>query len=328
MKKNITDIYHLVDEDFISKFNPSQASFMKKYYYNHYKSYCIQNKIKPLSQTSFFTNMRRRKIKLIQVCCPYCGNMNFIVVKGALSDVEKLNYCTHCGKRSAFENAFFQVSRLIRIQHFHSRALELLKEEHTDDKLKIMSYDIYQLELIELTSILEVSLRDFFVAFVYLYYKNSRTTYIDSIIHMSIGNDFMNVEKANNHYKKALGINLRELISKDCWENLVDVVQIRNTLVHNNGIIDNKFRKSKTFSRINSLISGDLIFLDNKDIDMYLKNVIEIINAITETFNSQYRKQLHFLISNYYFNISSTSIRTSNWISLKDAITETKLKHK
>ncbi len=111
MKNNTTDIYHLVDETFISRFNLLHASFMKNYYYTYYKSYCIQKKRTPLSESTFFTNMRRRKIKFIQICCPYCGNMNLSIVEGLLSAVKQLNYCTYCGKRSASENAFFQISR-------------------------------------------------------------------------------------------------------------------------------------------------------------------------------------------------------------------------
>ena len=93
-----------------------------------------------------------------------------------------------------------------------------------------MSYDIYQLELIEITSIIEVSLREFFVCLVYLIFQNTKNIYFDSIIKKSTGNDFMNIGKANNHYKKALDIDLRNLISSDCWNNLLDIVEIRNTL--------------------------------------------------------------------------------------------------
>lgn len=322
MKNNTTDIYHLIDEAFISRFNSLQSSFMKNYYYTFYKSYCIQNKRTPLSESAFFTNMRRRKVKLVQVCCPYCGNMDLSIIEGTLSTVKQLNYCTYCGKRSASENAFFQISRLIRIQHFHLIGLKALKEHNTTDELKIMTYDIYQLELIELTSILEVLLRDFFVSFVYLKYKNSRTGYLDSIIHKTTGNDFMNIEKANNHYKKALEINLRTLVTKDCWDSLLDIVQIRNTLVHNNGVMDTKFKNSKTFSRISNFINGDLIFLDNRIINEYLKYVSEILSAITNLFNTQYQKQLHSLISNYYFNSPPEMLSTGSWISLRDAIIE------
>lgn len=320
MKNYTTDIYHLVDESFISRFDSLQSSFMKNYYYDFYKLYCIQNKRSPLSENDFFNNMRRRKIKLVQVCCPYCGNMKLFIIKGTLSDVSNLNYCTKCGKHSAAENAFFQFSRFIRIQQFHLSGLRKLKENHDINELKIMSYDIYQLELIALTSIVEVLLRDFFDSFVYLKYKNSRTPYLDSIIHKNTGNDFMKIDKANIHYKKALDIDLHIHITKECWDSLVDLVQIRNTLVHNNGLIDKKFRTSKTFFRIRNLIKGDLIFIDEQIINRYQKYVVELLSAITNLFNTQYQKQLHNLVSNYYFNSKPEMESEGRWISLIDAI--------
>ena len=303
MKKITTYIYHFIDEVFISKYNELQSSFMKNYYYTSYKTYCVKRKRKALSEEAFFINMRRRKIKMLQVCCPYCGNIRVIVVEDSLSEVEKFNYCTSCGKRSASENAFVQISRFIRIQHFNSSALKAFKEQNkSDDILKRLSYDIYHLELIELVSILEVSLRDFFVSLVYLTYNNSRTDYLKSIIHKTTGNDFMNIEKANNHYKKAVNINLKTLITKESWESLIDIVQIRNTLVHNNGMMDARFKKSKTSFRIRKLIKGDLIVLDNKEINKYYKCVSELIFVIANTFNLQYQSKLHSLIANHYFN--------------------------
>lgn len=55
----------------------------------------------------------------------------------------------------------FQISRLIRIRHFHQSGLEKLKESSSEKDLKLLSYDIYQLELIEITSIIEVFTRVF-----------------------------------------------------------------------------------------------------------------------------------------------------------------------
>jgi len=329
MKNVTTDIYHFIDEAFISKFNELQSSFMKNYYYTCYKTYCMKNKRMPLQENEFFTNMRRRKVKLIQVCCPYCGNMNIIVAEGSLSKVEKFNYCTYCGRCSASKNTFFHISRYARIQYFHSSGLKALREQNNNiDDLKIMSYDIYHLELIELTSILEVLLRDFFVSFVYLNYNNSRSDYLNSTIHKTIGNDFMNIEKANNHYKKAIKLDLRTLITNECWESLIDVVQIRNTLVHNNGMIDTRFKNSKTFLRINNLIKGDLIFLDSEIIHSYFNYLNELLSAITNTFSIQYQNELHSLIANYYFNSVPEMISNSNWVSLKKLIIEAQLESK
>lgn len=128
----------------------------------------------------------------------------------------------------------------------------------------------------------------------------------------------MNIEKANNHYKKAVKINLNTLITKECWESLIDIAQIRNTLVHNNGIMDARFKNSKTFLRINKLIEGDLIFLDNKEINKYYNCVNELIFVIANTFNLQYQNKLHSLIANNYFNSAPEMISNSNYTCSKN----------
>jgi hypothetical protein len=91
-----------------------------------------------------------------------------------------------------------------------------------------LSYDIYQLELIEITSIIEVSLREFFVCLVYLTFQNTKNKYFEKKKKKSTGNDFMNIGKANNHYKKALDIDLRNLIS--CEEAVKNSVSMGNKI--------------------------------------------------------------------------------------------------
>ncbi|MBP1920167.1 hypothetical protein J2Z34_002665 [Youngiibacter multivorans] len=293
---------------------------MREFYYSIYNSFCKSHNIKPLPQDTFFNNMRRHNVKLVQVCCPYCGNMNVMVSKGNLKTIELMNYCTNCGKRSTSENAFFQLSRLVRIQHFHAAGLKSVKAKYDEDKLRIVTYDIYQLELIEIASILEVMLRDFFISFVYINYQTQKNSYINNIINKSTGNDFMNIEKANNHYKKALDINLRSIISDDSWNNLLDIVNMRNTIVHNNGLMDEKFKKSPTYSRIQKLVSGDLIFLNQDNINHYLKYVTEIVSTIAVLFNEKYSICKYSLIANYYFNKQIEEKSKGDWISIIDAI--------
>lgn len=320
MKTKTTDIYDIVDEKFMENFSPSHINFMREFYYTFYNSFCKSHNIKPLPQDTFFNNMRRHNIKLVQVCCPYCGNMNVMVSKGKLKTIEHMNYCTYCGKRSASENAFFQLSRLVRIQHFHAAGLKSVKEKYDEDELRIVTYDIYQLELIEISSILEVMLRDFFISFVYIKYQTQQNSFINNIINKSTGNDFMNIEKANNHYKKALNINLRSVISDDCWSNLLDIVNMRNTIVHNNGMMDEKFKKSPTYNRIKKIVSGNLIFLNQDNINHYLKYVTEIVSTITVFFNEKYSICKYSLIANYYFNKQIEESSNSDWISIIDAI--------
>ena len=66
---------------------------MKSYYYSFYSNYCISKNKSPLCKEKFFTNMRRHKVKLVQICCPYCGNMNIWILEGTISLGDSLNYC-------------------------------------------------------------------------------------------------------------------------------------------------------------------------------------------------------------------------------------------
>lgn len=169
--------------------------------------------------------------------------------------------------------------------------------------MRIISYDIWHMELVELTSILEATLRDFYTNLIYLKYKNYESSYIDDVIEKSTNNDFMNIEKANKHYKTGLDVNLKELISDDCWKSLIDLVQIRNTIIHNNGMVDDKFEKSPSFSRLKDSVEGKLIFVDSNMISTYLSCVLELLGEIEQVFDKFYEDELHSLIANYYFNL-------------------------
>lgn len=123
-----------------------------------------------------------------------------------------------------------------------------------------------------------------------------------SVINKSTGNDFMNIEKANNHYKRALDINLRSLFDDETWLDLLDLVNIRNTIVHNNGMVDSVFERTRTYQRVKNCISGNLIFLNKKNIQHYLNQVVKVANVIGESFEKRYDTLKYEMIANYYFN--------------------------
>lgn len=302
MKKNENSIYDIVDENFMSNFSGKHIGFMKDYYYKVYYNFCRHIKKKILPQEVFFTNMRRRKIKLLQLCCPYCGHVVVIPVQGTIDELKSFNYCWSCGKSSATYNVFSQLSSLGRIGHFHAVGLKTIQTIYDEEEIKSLTYEVYHLEVVQLTSILEVILRDFFEAFIHINYFGVNDNYISNVINKSTGNDFMKIDKANQHYKKALNINLRSMIDDKTWFDLIDLVNIRNTIIHNNGMIDDKFKKTKTFQRIQDCICGDLIFLDEKEINNYLKQVTQISDIIGKAFEEKYSMLKYGLIANYYFN--------------------------
>lgn len=103
------------------------------------------------------------------------------------------------------------------------------------------------------------------------------------------------------------------IISCDCWNNLLDIVEIRNTIVHNNGMIDKKFRNTQTYTKIASMIEGNLIFLTPQIIQSYFNYVLELITSVTKYYNSLYENTLHSLIANFYFNSHPLNSDNCTW---------------
>jgi uncharacterized protein with HEPN domain len=246
--------------------------------------------------------MRRKSIKIIQLCCPYCGNIEIIIKKCCINEIEHYNYCPCCGKGSTSDNSYFQLSRMIRIIHFHSTGLAMIKDKSEYDKLELLTYDVYQLELVEISALFEVMLRDYFNAFLFIQYFGIKSKYLSKTLKKDIGNDFLNIDKANTHYKQALGINLRAKISESNWLDLIDLVNMRNTIVHNNGMIDLKFKNTKSYLRLKDKINGNLLFLNPKDILYYFEIVNSTIEILSNLFEKMYEEKKYVIIANHYFN--------------------------
>lgn len=296
-----TNVYNIVDKDFLLGFNEKQAAFMLMTYYVYYKSYCESTGNKVLPMNTVLLNARRRKIKLIQQCCPYCGCIDIMVNEGKVHDIMNLKYCSRCGKKSTKEIAFEQISSLIRMEMIHHAGItKLISEEEMDQE--IIGYDIMLTEIVQLTSIFEKIIRDFYIDLVCIKYKCYSSDYLIGVIEKDLKNDFMNFDKANNHYKKALDMNLKEMVSAECRENLLDLVNVRNVVVHNNGRIDEKFKKTSTFDRLINYIEDDLIFVTSDLVQMYLQETLDLIDKIEDEYNKRFSENKFNMISNYYFN--------------------------
>ncbi|MGN0688602.1 MAG: hypothetical protein ACI4KA_10905 [Oscillospiraceae bacterium] len=180
-----------------------------------------------------------------------------------------------------------------------------LKEKRPNVEEWLLAYDCYQMEMIELASIIEVVFRDYFEALLFinnLGESNKYNSYIGKVVKKHTGNDFMNIEKANNNYKKAFNINIRELLDKQIWNDLIDIVNLRNMMAHNNGRVDEHFKSTPTYTRLNDRIIDKLFRLEDSDIAKYLKSVIIATAKITDVYLEKYYIQRNATVANYYFN--------------------------
>ena len=317
MKKFNNEIYALVDEDFMSKFTGLHLNFMKDYYYKFYAEFCRRIKRTPLSSEEFYSNMHRRRIKIYQLCCPYCGSIYVMIHDRKIQGKGGYNYCPHCGRASAVENILRQVSRFIRINGINRLGLKEFKKEHQEVEEWLLAYDCYQMEIVSLASIIEVVFREYFEALLFINNLGVTNDYVKKVVQKQTGNDFMNIEKANDIFKKAYGIDIRSALEKTVWTDLIDVVNLRNMMVHNNGRVDARFKKMDTYARNKDKVVGELYKLEDSDIARYLQSVITAVEIITNLFLQKYYESRGKVIANHYFNDDGVALLFEKCDSLK-----------
>ena len=73
-------------------------------------------------------------------------------------------------------------------------------------------------------------------------------------------------------------------------------------MVHNNGKIDTRFKKTKTYLRNKNKVVGNMIKLDRTDITGYYYCVLSAVIKTSMLYVEKYYSQRNRLIANYYFN--------------------------
>lgn len=305
MVKYENEIYTLIDEKFISQFDDHHKQFMKRIYYNHYSTFCDRIGCTKASYDSFFSNMHRRRIYLTQQCCPYCGTIRmFLHDKRIHKNEGSLVYCGTCGRSSTSYTLFKHLSRFIRISGIVDDGLKSERKRYKDKEDWLLGFDCYQMELVELASIIEAVCRESFYALLFIKNMNLKNSFIKKAISKSVGNDFMNIEKANNHFKKAFDIDLKREIEGNVWDDLIDIVNLRNMMIHNNGRIDEFFKNTVSYNRLKSYVDDWMFRLDGKMVMNYFGSVMSAMETIIKVYLEQYFDYRNAAIANYYFNNS------------------------
>ena len=302
MKKPDNEMYALVDEEYMLKFSDQHLRYMKEYYYSFYLNFCRRINRSPLAFDEFFKNMHLRRFQLYQLCCPYCGTISLSVHDKKHTPSVGLNYCHSCGRTSTLNNIQKQLARFIRICQMNRISIQAVTKQRPERETWLIAYDCYQIEIIELASIIEVLFRDYFEALLFISNAVERNDFIGNIIRKHTGNDFMNIDKANTIYKKAFEIDIRKNLSSDVWDNLLDLVRLRNMFVHNNGQVDEHFKKTSTFTRWKDRVDDPLIRIEAEDIEKLLSSVIDAVTVISNLYLHEYYQKRNRAIANYYFN--------------------------
>lgn len=161
-------MYALVDEEFLAKFSNQHLNYMKKLYYSFYAGYCKRIKRKPLTSEDFFKNMHLRRFQLYQLCCPYCGTVSLCIHDKKESKTAGYNFCHSCGRTSTLKNIQKHLARFVRIKRMNRISIQAVAEHRPETEKWLLAYDCYQIEIIELASIIEVLFRDYFEALLFI----------------------------------------------------------------------------------------------------------------------------------------------------------------
>lgn len=306
MKKAENEMYALVDEEYLSRFSDQHLQYMKQLYYSFYVDFCHGIKRSPLKFDEFFKNMHLKRFQLYQLCCPYCGTVSLCIHDKRSSKTVGYNFCHSCGRTSTQKNIQKHLARFIRINRMNRISIQMVSAQRPEMEKWLLAYDCYQIEIIELASIIEVLFRDYFEALLFVSCGVEKNNFLNRIVQKYTGNDFMNIEKANDIYKKAFGIEIRKSLSSAVWNDLLDIVNLRNMIVHNNGQVDKRFESMPTFIRWKDRVDSHLLRIEDEDISKLLSSVIDAVTIVSNLYLKEYYQRRNRVIANHYFNAEKT----------------------
>lgn len=91
-------------------------------------------------------------------------------------------------------------------------------------------------------------------------------------------------------------------MNAETWDDLLDIVNLRNMVVHNNGQVDKRFESTSTFRRWKDRVDIPLIKIEDEDIAKLLSSVIDAVTIISNLYLKEYYQRRNRVIANYYFN--------------------------
>lgn len=173
-------------------------------------------------------------------------------------------------------------------------------EEHVEKTLHLN--DFYQIQISTLASIIEIYLRDSYVALLSMKHYTPGEEIRDKF-NKEIKNDFLNPSKAHQNFKKNLDLDFKSIIGNENYLLLEEISALRNVIVHNNGQADKTFLSNPISKRIGNYSLGELIIIEEKVIENYHNKLIEIFTIIGTEFdllniNYRYRNLSLFYLLN------------------------------
>lgn len=255
--------YIFLDEEFLKHLSESKREKVINEMYSMYL-FSLSKNSNAVSKMRYLESLKRVKVKAFYTFCPFCKNNYMIGLFGTLNDMSDSSYCVLCGESNIYNkamNGLNKVSNLINV----TNKLSGLTDQNTIN-------DLNQQIVVLIISTLEVYLRDYYKTYLNMKIIKSGHSEIERFEKDS-KNDFMNIDKANERFKKELYIDLKEIIGNKRYNDMKELSAYRNIIVHNNGQCDKKFIRLS----IGKYEEQESVIIDVEMLMRYKKTVEDII---------------------------------------------------
>ena len=93
-------------------------------------------------------------------------------------------------------------------------------------------------------------------------------------------------------------------------------------MVHNNGLVDNRFTTSSTYTRWKDRVDVTLIRIEEEDISKLVSSVVDAVTVVSNLYLKEYYERRNKVIANYYFNGENGNADWISWFSTPKENTE------
>lgn len=278
--------FFLVDDAFLNMFGENERKVLANFAYSMYRK-CGNPRSKRLSLEEYFCSTQRR-YSVVYTFCPKCKKDGFLLSLGN-KQAQGLKYCPNCGEPN--------ISYRFRTGRQKICAMLQISEILGKSNIELSKYQNQQI-VVMLCSVLEVYLREFYADILNSKFIVPNSTLYEKFIR-DCKNDFLNPGKTHDRLKKELGIDYKNIVGQNAFKWLNTIADIRNVVVHNNGICDSTFIRKYPDVEQHSEICPKF-----ESVVKYL----QVIDFVTSRLDETYQKIILESVSEQL----STQVRSSN----------------
>ncbi len=105
--------------------------------------------------------MHLRRFQLLPNLLPLWDSFPYAFTIRKTLETAGYNFCHSCGRTSTLKNIQKHLARFVRIKRMNRISIQAVAEHRPETEKWLLAYDCYQIEIIELASIIEVLFRDY-----------------------------------------------------------------------------------------------------------------------------------------------------------------------